>query len=1057
MSDFLFRGSLAEVDPDVAALIRYEHERQIRKLILIPSESYAPAAVREALGSVFQNLYAEGYPHERTRTQTEAELLDYEDQLGFYRRYSDQRYYKGVEYADIVEALARRRCAEAFATPEIPPERIFVNVQPLSGAPANNAVYEALLQPGDTVMGMSLVHGGHLTHGSPVNRSGKHYRIVWYTVDPQTERLDYDQIRELARQHRPKMIIAGYTSYPWAPDWKRFREIADEVGAYLLADIAHTAGMVIAGAYPNPLGYAHVITFTTHKTIMGPRGACILTTDPDLAKKIDRAVFPGEQGGPHVNVFAALAVAFKLARTPQFRELQHQIVRNAQAMARRLAERGLRIPYGGTNTHLLLVDCKSVRGPDGTPLMGDPAARVLDLAGIVVNRNTIPGDTGAGAASGIRLGTPWITQRGFREPEVEALADIIADVLWACKPHRYYVGRDLVYRTKVEFDVLEEAKLRVAELAARAGADVELPRSGYPHYWFITDRLPAADGMAVLEIRGDRADEFLDAALTQRAVGLPVGEGAPTFLMEADGRIMSPAYVIRDAPDDFRLVVPEERAGRVAAWLRDLSDGYVRFDEDIWAKLPGPLRVREIPAEDPRAVSARAQARFPTDLSDEAAVAIHKPFFIGHRAVDAAHRHRLTPLPAFSYTEPEGAPLKRTTLYELHRELGAKMIPFAGWEMPVWYTSVSEEHRAVRTAAGLFDVSHMGVLEVQGPGARAFLERVTTNDVMALRVGESQYTYLLDPEGRVLDDLIIYALAPDRYMLVVNAANNDRDWAWLNAVARGEVQIDRERPWAMLTDEVILRDLRDRRWGEDCRVDIALQGPQSLKILQSLADGRTGERLAALQRGQVLRAEIQGFDLIISRTGYTGERIGYELFVHPDRAPALFERLLDAGKPFGLRPCGLGARDSTRTEAGLPLYGHELAGPFDLTPGDAGFASFVKLYKPFFIGRKAYMAREAKRTMEVVRFRISEKGVRLPKLGDAVVDRRGRVIGYVTSCAMDSEGLLTGMAWIERSHQAEGTSIGIIVGSGSLPERPKIGDRLTVPIPAQVVSRFMSR
>jgi glycine hydroxymethyltransferase len=853
------------------------------------------------------------------------------------------------------------------------------------------------------------------------------------------------------------MIIAGYTSYPWAPDWKRFREIADEVGAYLLADIAHTAGMVIAGAYPNPLGYAHVITFTTHKTIMGPRGACILTTDPDLAKKIDRAVFPGEQGGPHVNVFAALAVAFKLARTPQFRELQHQIVRNAQAMARRLAERGLRIPYGGTNTHLLLVDCKSVRGPDGTPLMGDPAARVLDLAGIVVNRNTIPGDTGAGAASGIRLGTPWITQRGFREPEVEALADIIADVLWACKPHRYYVGRDLVYRTKVEFDVLEEAKLRVAELAARAGADVELPRSGYPHYWFITDRLPAADGMAVLEIRGDRAAEFLDAALTQRAVGLPVGEGAPTFLMEADGRIMSPAYVIRDAPDDFRLVVPEERAGRVAAWLRDLSDGYVRFDEDIWAKLPGPLRVREIPAEDPRAVSARAQARFPTDLSDEAAVAIHKPFFIGHRAVDAAHRHRLTPLPVFSYTEPEGAPLKRTTLYELHRELGAKMIPFAGWEMPVWYTSVSEEHRAVRTAAGLFDVSHMGVLEVQGPGARAFLERVTTNDVMALRVGESQYTYLLDPEGRVLDDLIIYALAPDRYMLVVNAANNDRDWAWLNAVARGEVQIDRERPWAMLTDEVILRDLRDRRWGEDCRVDIALQGPQSLKILQSLADGRTGERLAALQRGQVLRAEIQGFDLIISRTGYTGERIGYELFVHPDRAPALFERLLDAGKPFGLRPCGLGARDSTRTEAGLPLYGHELAGPFDLTPGDAGFASFVKLYKPFFIGRKAYMAREAKRTMEVVRFRISEKGVRLPKLGDAVVDRRGRVIGYVTSCAMDSEGLLTGMAWIERSHQAEGTSIGIIVGSGSLPERPKIGDRLTVPIPAQVVSRFMSR
>ncbi|WP_416223747.1 glycine cleavage system aminomethyltransferase GcvT [Thermoflexus sp.] len=561
----------------------------------------------------------------------------------------------------------------------------------------------------------------------------------------------------------------------------------------------------------------------------------------------------------------------------------------------------------------------------------------------------------------------------------------------------------------------------------------------------------------MLEIEGDRAAEFLDAALTQQVVGLKAHEGAPTFVLEADGRIMSPAYVIRDGPDAFRLVIPEERAGRVAAWLRDLSDGYVRFDEDIWAKLPGPLRVREIPAEDPRAASARAQARFPQDLAEAAAVAPHKPFFIGYRTVDSVHRDRLGSLPAFSYAEPEGAPLKRTSLYELHRELGAKMIPFAGWEMPVWYTSVSEEHRAVRTAAGLFDVSHMGVLEVSGPGARAFLERVTTNDVMALRVGESQYTYLLDPDGHVLDDLIIYALAPDRYMLVVNAANNDRDWAWLNAVARGEVQIDRERPWAMLTDEVILRDLRDRRWGEDCRVDIALQGPQALKILQSLADGGTGARLAALQRGQVLRAEIRGFDLIISRTGYTGERIGYELFVHPERAPALFELLLDAGKPFGLKPCGLGARDSTRTEAGLPLYGHELAGPFDLTPGDAGFAPFVKLYKPFFIGRKAYMAREAKRTMEVVRFRIVEKGVRLPKLGDAVVDRRGRVIGYVTSCAMDTEGLLTGMAWIERSHGAEGTPIGIVVGSGSLPERPKVGDRLIVPIPAEVVSRFMSR
>jgi len=255
MSDFLFHGDLAQLDPAVAELIEHEAERQARKLILVPSESAASKAVREALGSVFQNIYAEGYPDPRTRAQTEPEILDYVEQLGAYRRYGDPRYYKGVEYADIVEALARRRCAELFATPIIGPARIFVNVQPLSGAPANNAVYEALLKPGDTVMGMSLVVGGHLTHGSPVNRSGRHFKIVAYDVDPATEQLDYDQLRDLARQHKPKMIIAGYTSYPYAPDWSKFRAIADEVGAVLLADISHVAGLVAAAKSADPLMY----------------------------------------------------------------------------------------------------------------------------------------------------------------------------------------------------------------------------------------------------------------------------------------------------------------------------------------------------------------------------------------------------------------------------------------------------------------------------------------------------------------------------------------------------------------------------------------------------------------------------------------------------------------------------------------------------------------------------------------------------------------------------------------------------------------------------------
>ena len=293
MTDFLFRGSLADLDPAVHELTQIEAERQVRKLILIASESTAPQAVREALMSTFQNLYAEGYPDEDTRWMSEAEILDYPARLAYFRRYADPRYYKGVEYVDHLEALARRRCAELFATEKVSADNIYVNVQALSGAPANNAVYHALVTPGETIMGMNLMHGGHLSHGSPVNRSGKYYNAVHYTVDPVTEQINYDAVEELARQHKPKFIIAGYSSYPWAVDWARFRAIADAVGAYLFADIAHVAGLVAGGVYPSPVGYAHVITFTTHKSLCGPRGACILTTDGALARKIDGVAFQG--------------------------------------------------------------------------------------------------------------------------------------------------------------------------------------------------------------------------------------------------------------------------------------------------------------------------------------------------------------------------------------------------------------------------------------------------------------------------------------------------------------------------------------------------------------------------------------------------------------------------------------------------------------------------------------------------------------------------------------------------------------------------------------------
>ena len=802
MSDFLVRGDLESIDPVVADLINHETARQIRKVILIASESTVPEAVREALMSPFHNLYAEGYPDPRTRTQTEAEILDYDEQLGYYRRYGDPRYYKGVEYADIVEALARRRCAECFATPTIGPARIFVNVQALSGAPANNAVYEALVKPGDTVMGMSLVAGGHLTHGSPVNRSGKHFNIVSYDVDPKTELLDYDKIRELALASKPKMIIAGYTSYPFAPDWKKFRAIADEVGAYLLADISHVSGLVIAGAFPSPLGLAHVITFTTHKTLSGPRGAVILTLDPALSRKLDRAVFPGEQGGPHINTIAALAIAFKLAQTDQFKQLQHQTVKNAAHFAKVLENEGIRLAYGGTNSHLFLIDCKSIKAKDGTPLMGDVAARILDVAGIVANRNTIPGDTGAGAASGVRIGTHWITQRGFKEAEIEKLAKAIANLLKSCTPYTYDTKRgDEAYRAKVDFDVFEQTKRVIAELTTN-GVDMHAEMSGYPHYWSLDDAYPT--GTVVFDVAGDKVRGFLQFATTNDVDALNDGDTQPTFILEKNGSIMSAATLTRLSARSFQLALPGKNAARVAAWLRDLSDGYIAFDDDLLMKLAGPISVKYN-------AEAKAVGKLPAKLED--AVATNKAYFIGMGG--AIHESPVqSSLPQFTWTEDHNAPIQKTTLNETHKKLGARMVPFAGWEMPVWYSSVIEEHKATRQAAGLFDVSHMGVCDASGPNACAFLDLITANDVSALEVGNSHYNYLLGVDGVPIDDMMIYRIGEERYLIVINASNNDKDWAWMNAVNDGKVSIDAQRPWARNTAPCVLRDLRDRKWGD---------------------------------------------------------------------------------------------------------------------------------------------------------------------------------------------------------------------------------------------------
>jgi glycine hydroxymethyltransferase len=1037
MEDYLIRGTLKDLDPDVYEMAQLETERQIKKLIMIPSESTAPLAVREVLASSFQNIYAEGYPEEALRALTEKDLLDYPNRLAEYRRYSDPRFYKGVDYADIIESLARRRCAEAFAANGKKPEDLWVNVQPLSGAPANNAVYPAICNPGDTVLGMSLLHGGHLTHGSSVNRSGKFYNVIHYLVDPVHEMIDYDQVQALATEHKPKMIIAGYTSYPWMPDWKKFREIADSVGAILMADISHVAGMVAAGVVPSPVGYAHVITFTTHKTLCGPRGACIITTDPALGKKIDKSIFPGEQGGPHMQVIAALALTFKLARTPEFKKLQEQIVRNCAALMNQLKVRGFRIPYSGGDTHLLNVDCKSVKGPDGTTLSGDMAARILDLAGIVCNRNTIPGDKSSFATSGIRMGTPWLTQRGFKEGEMRQVADLIADLLQAAIPYTIETKQGPAQRAKIDFKVFEESKLKIRTLAEQAGKVENPDPHGYPHFFYQDDQPKSKSAIVTLELRGQKIRSFLDYTFTSNIGHLKSGDSQPTRLF-TPGEWVDGSLACKDA-NCFLFSFPRDKFSLTSTWLRDLSDGFVSFDKDYTRRLPGPITVLEI-----EAVTAKSTGD---------AVSQEKPYFMGIETGQGK------PLPEFRWDEKEGE-LRRTSLYATHLALGAKMVPFAGWEMPVWYSSVIDEHMATRKAAGLFDVSHMGVYQAEGPAAAQFLDSVCGNDISGLSLGESCYTQFLTPDAAVIDDCLVYYRSNEKYLVVVNASNDDKDWAWLNAVKNGSVLIDHQRPWVKAYGRgCTLRNLRDPREGPDMRVDIALQGPRSREILLSLGvDAAARKRIMALKRTELCDAIVGGFDLVVSRTGYTGEKMAFELFVHPDQAPAFWNALTEKGKPLGLLPCGLGARDSLRTEAGLPLYGHEMAGDLELGVAEAGFGSYVKTYKPWFIGREAFIAKEKGRTSVVARFRFTEKGVRMAHHGDPVLDKKGRMIGVVTSCAVDSEGFLTGQAYLDKSSAIEETPLFIYQGKPAEQSKAPVdldnGDRVTLPTPAKVVSRF---
>ncbi len=386
----MFTDELQRFDPEVFAACDREMQRQQHNIELIASENIVSKAVLLAAGSVLTNKYAEGYP--------------------------GKRYYGGCVYVDEVEEIARERAKKLFGAEH-------ANVQPHSGANANLAAFFALLQPGDTVLGMSLAHGGHLSHGSPVNISGKYFHVVSYGVDAKTGRIDYDEMRKTALACKPKMIIAGASAYPRIIDFAKCREIADEVGAYLMVDMAHIAGLVAAGVHPSPVPYADVVTTTTHKTLRGPRGGMILCKEA-LAKQIDKAIFPGTQGGPLMHIIAAKAVALGEALTDDFRVYQRQIVKNAKVLSEALTEKGLTLVSGGTDNHLMLLDLR------GTDVTGKELEHRLDEVHITANKNAIPDDPQSPfITSGLRIGTPAVTSRGFKEPEMEKIAGFIADIL----------------------------------------------------------------------------------------------------------------------------------------------------------------------------------------------------------------------------------------------------------------------------------------------------------------------------------------------------------------------------------------------------------------------------------------------------------------------------------------------------------------------------------------------------------------------------------------------------------------------------------------------------
>ena len=1026
MTSFPFAGTPDASKSDILRIADAERARQWRRLIMIPSESICHPAAAEVLNGELGSIYAEGLPQPALCHDPRGAAGDETLFQAWQNRLQDRRYYKGAVNANRVELIAHRAIAAVFAMLDGSPsaEDIHVNVQALSGAAANQAVYEALLQPGERVMGLDLSHGGHLTHGSIFNFSGKRYEVHSYGIEESTRRLDYGKIRERAREARPRIIIGGASAYPWDFDWAALRGIADEVGAFFLADIAHLAGMVAAGVLNNPLPHAHVITFTTHKTLCGPRGAVVMTTLPEIAKRLDMAVFPGLQGGPHMNSIAAIARLFELILEDRegFARFQRSVVENTSFFARCLTEEGFALEYAGTNTHMALVDLKKFPVFSGEPFLdGEIASRLLEIAGIVCNKNVIPGDGDAAHASGLRFGLPWLTQRGVTSEQLREIARLVKFTLERVRTCTIWSpAGEKKCRGRVPPDVL-----RAAAEQSLAIADA-LPYPPRPPS--CAEKAPVRSTIGnrtALLLRGDKVRLALGQMLTAR---LPL-DGTPVRaeMLDSDGReiadviaqeldLACPEPKSKGGPERWLLLPTKDRAGAVRRWIEDLSDGYLMFDErDLQQKIDGPIAVEEY---DVSQLPHESLLRLETYSAGSAADAT-KPWFIGQRKLYTA----LKPPPKENYQYvPAELPTRRTVLNAIHHQLSAKMAPFAGWEMPIQYpTGILAEHRAVRTAAGLFDVSHMSVFEVAGPHAVGFLELLLANRASWLAPGEAQYSSALYPDGTHIDDLYVYRLDRERFMLVLNASNAERVVDWAAAVNSRRFAIDQEMPAKEIDAPVRLRDLRHA--GDESLIGLAFQGPASPAVLQKLAD-KASDRgvLERLVPNAIATVRLAGLKALVARTGYTGEKKGFEIYVHPINAEQFWNAVLTAGKPLGVLPAGLGARDSTRVEAGFPLFGHELEGELGLSMTEAGYGFVVRLHQPFFIGRERYMDRARHSRRHILRLR--GQGRKTLRSGHVILDGAGRAVGRVTSFAYVHEDMtFIVLACVEESFQPAPGSI----------------------------------